>query len=391
MSRPLEGIKVLEFTFGGAAPLATKIMGDFGADVVKIESLTRVDWPRVLPPFAKREPGINRSAYFTNRNSSKRSVELDLKKPDAVSKALRLASVADVVISNFRSGVMEKLGLGYHDIVRQNHELIYVSMPMISGAGPAAGYRGSGRNISAISGMHALTGYSPTEIMGPGTHFPDHAANPGHALLVVMAALIHRDRTGRGCFIELAQVNSTLQLLGPSLMLAAATGHVPSVRGNFDPVAAPYGVFQCGPGDAWIAVAIRTDAQWRALAHLAGRTELLDERFRTVPGRLKHRDELHRELSRWLADQPSHFAVADRLQAAGVPAAPVEDARELVDEDPFVRQSGFLVALDHPEMGPVTYNAPPYRYVDRSEPRMRRAPLLGEHTGEVLVEWLNSC
>ena len=222
---------------------------------------------------------------------------------------------------------MEKFKLSYGDIVGGNPSVIYVGMPMIGADGPAGSYRGVGRTIGALTGIHGLTGYSPTDVTGPGTHFPDHAANPGHALIATLAALLHRRSTGEGAYIQLSQVHSTLQLLGPYILQYGSTGIVPEPEGNKDLTAAPYGVFKCGEG--WLALSVRRDTQWVALCLLMGSPELASHPA-YLDQTLRHANvaDVNAEVAVWLQSQEP-FDAASRLQAAGVPAAPLETARAI--------------------------------------------------------------
>jgi crotonobetainyl-CoA:carnitine CoA-transferase CaiB-like acyl-CoA transferase len=389
--RPLSGVRVLEFTFGGAAPLATKPLADFGADVVKVEFAGRPDFPRQLPPYAGFRPGVDNSGYFANRNSSKRSIDLNLKDDADRRRALALAAQADVVLNNFRSGVLSRLGLRYADVAAVNPDVIWIEMPFTSAAGPKAGMRGFGRNVSALTGLHRLTGYSPDRVVGPGTHFPDHSANPGHGLVVLMAALIARGRTvPHGCYVEVAQLTSTLQLLGPWLLRYLATGEEPSADGNHHDAAFPYGAYRCGGADTWLALSVRTGKQWRALCGELGADVAAFADLGDVDQRRAVSTDIEAALGVAFAGDRTPQEWARLLQAAGVPAAPVNTARDVIDHPDFrfLHDDGYLVTVDHPTMGPTLYNAPPYRYVGDAEPRLGPAPCLGAHTDEVVADWL---
>ena len=204
---PLAGIRVLDFTWGGAGPFATKAMADFGAEVVKIETNTHYDFPRTMGPYAGGIKGVNRSGYFTNRNSSKNSVTLNLKKKEALAVARKLAATCDIAINNFRAGVLEKLGLGYQELAALRPDIIYVSMPLQGSSGPQANFSGVGHTLNVLAGIYGLTGYDDGTLVGPGTNYPDHSVNPGHALVAIMCALIHRKRTGQGQYIEVSQLD----------------------------------------------------------------------------------------------------------------------------------------------------------------------------------------
>lgn len=383
--RPLSGIRVLDFTHGGAGPLLTKTLGDFGAEVVKVESRDHLDFPRTLPPYADKIPGVNRSSYFTNRNSSKRSILLDLKHKEGLSVAKALAIKADIIVNSFRGGVLEGLGLGYSAVAAENPGVIHLSMPMSPTSGPSASHRGVGRTITGMTGIHALTGYADGEVTGPGTHFPDHAANPGHGLVGILAALHARRKTGRGACIELAQVHSTLQLLGPAIIAAAETGRDPAPIGNQSPHAVFSGALNAR--DGWFAVSIPVAGDLARVADAIG----IKGKFKLAaakPGEVAHLSATGRyRLDDWASGRCRDECVAV-LQALGLPAARIEDAKGVSEDYPELWSVGHLVRLPHPEMGDAVYNAPPIRRRDGMEPSLACAPLIGQHTTEILADWL---
>lgn len=382
--RLLGGLRVLDFTHGGAGPLLTKTLADFGADVVKVESRDHLDFPRTLPPYADKIPGVNRSSYFTNRNSGKRSILLDLKHPQGKPIAWQLALKADVICNSFRGGVLEDLGLGYAAVSAENPGVIHLSMPMTPTSGPAASYRGVGRTITGYTGVHALTGYEDGEITGPGTHFPDHAANPGHGLVAILTALYSRRRTGRGACIELAQVHSTLQLLGPAILAAAATGRDPAPVGNQSPHSAYSGALQAS--DGFVVVTVPAPKDLERLAETLGLGSLVLEPAR--PGERAHLNAAGRgRLANWAKARSKSECLA-AFRGLGLPCAPVEDARNVAEDYPELWSTGHLQRLPHPVMGDAVYNAPPIRKTDGAEPKLSRAPLLGEHTSAVLKDWI---
>jgi benzylsuccinate CoA-transferase BbsF subunit len=384
--RPLAGIRVLDFTHGGAGPLLTKTLGDFGADVVKVESRDHLDFPRTLPPYADKIPGVNRSSYFTNRNSSKKSIVLDLKHKEGFVTAKKLALQADVIVNSFRGGVLEGLGLGYAAIASENPGVIHVSMPMMPTSGPSASHRGVGRTITGMTGIHALTGYADGEITGPGTHFPDHAANPGHGLVAILSALYDRRRTGKGACIELAQVHSTLQLLGPYVMAAAETGENPQPVGN----QTLHDVYSSAllASDGWYVVTVHTVEELRrvedALSNSGAKTRLNLDEGRQPVAQLDGRGR--EELQAW-SKMRTRAECVDTFRSLGLACAPVEDAKGIAEGYPDLWEVGHLVRLPHPEMGDAVYNAP-LRRRDGLEPKLERAPVLGEHAGSVLGSWL---
>lgn len=381
----LEGIRVLDFTWGGAGPFATKVLADNGAEVIKVETNTHYDFPRTMGPYAGGIKGVNRSAYFTNRNSGKRSVAINLKKKEAVQALKRLVPTVDIVANNFRAGVLEKLGFGYQQLAAIRPDLIYVSMPLQGSAGPQAEFSGVGHTLNVLAGIFGVTGYEDGTLVGPGTNYPDHSVNPGHALVAIMSALIHRQRTGLGQYIEVSQLESTMNLLGPDILAYSLTRQNPVIMGNTSAVHAPYGVFPAAD-DQWIAIAVESDAQWTGLCAVAAdQPWAKDAGLTTVAGRLAAAERLREAVAAWTKGQDPH-ALMHALQAEGVPAGAVQNARNLVERDEQLAARGALVTVDHPEMGPVVYNSPPYK-LSRTPPVIRSAPLIGQHNDEVFREW----
>ncbi len=388
---PLAGLRVADFTWVGAGPFATKILADHGAEVIKIESAMRLDALRQSPPFRDGVAGVNRSGYFANRNTSKKSLVLNLRSPRGVDLARRIIVQSDIVANSFTPGTMEKWGLGYEDCRRLRPDIVYLSMPMHGGDGPHGQYLGYGAAISALSGLFASTGFPGRDPVGTGTNYPDHIPNPGQAAVGLLAALRHRRRSGEGQAIELSQVESTICAIGP-LVLAAQlpNGSAPStVRlGNREPGVAPHGVYPAAGDDRWIAIACWSDADWAVLRRVAvGEPFAADPRFATLAGRLEHEDDLDAALGCWTS-RHDPFELADRLQAEGLDAAPVQDARDVLERDRQLAHLGHWVRLTHPEMGESVYDAPPVR-LSATPGRLRTpAPRLGEHAAAICRDLL---
>lgn len=381
----LEGLRVLDFTWGGAGPFATKVLADNGAEVIKVETSTHYDFPRTMGPYADGIKGVNRSAYFTNRNSGKRSIAINLKKKEAVQALKRLIPTVDIVANNFRAGVLEKLGFGYQQLAAIRPDLIYVSMPLQGSAGPQAEFSGVGHTLNVLAGIFGVTGYDDGTLVGPGTNYPDHSVNPGHALVAIMSALVHRHRTGLGQYIEVSQLESTMNLLGPDILAYSLTRQNPVIRGNTSAVHAPYGVFPAAD-DRWIAIAVESDEQWNGLCAVASdQPWAKDAGLATVASRLADAARLREAVAAWTKEQDAH-SLMHALQGKGVPAGVVQSAKDLVERDEQVAAREALVTVDHPEMGPVVYNAAPYK-LSRTPPVIRSAPLIGQHNDEVFREW----
>jgi benzylsuccinate CoA-transferase BbsF subunit len=384
----LKGIRFTDLTWAGAGPFGTKVFSDFGAEVLKIETMSRPDPVRLGGPFRDGIAGTNRSGYFASRNTGKKSIALDLKQDEAREIALKLIAQSDVVSNNFGPGAMERLGLTYDECRKAKPDVIYLSMPMYGEDGPLANLLGVGMTIAAVTGMMWMTGYGRGEApIGPGTHFPDHAANPYHAAFAVLAALRHRRMTGRGMKIDLSQVESTTNFVGPNVVEAATHNREPEHTGNRSRRDAPHNVFRCAGEDAWCAIAVESDAEWLALAATIGRQDLASRPdLRAAPGRIAAMTELETAVGAWTATRSATDA-ARTLQTAGVPAARVSSARDLVEEDEQLAARGYWQRLDHPELGRSVFTSPPFR-IDGERLELERPPLFAEHTEEVLMRLL---
>lgn len=386
-SLPLSGIRVADFSWVGAGPFLTKPLADHGADVVKVESRRRVDPIRSMAPFRDGVTGVERSGYFANRNSSKRSICLDLKHPRGRALALRLIEVSDIVVNNFSPGTMDRLGLGYDAARAVRPDVIYLEMPMMGTEGPHRDCRGYGLTIAAAGGMLGLTGYPDLPPVGTGTNYPDHVPNPLHGAVAVLAALRKRRRTGQGEYIELAQLESTVNAIGPAVV-AAAAGAAPTRNGNADAAAAPHGVYRCAGDDQWCAIAAFGDEQWAAIRSVL-RSQVWDRypELDTADGRRRCAglvDDLVAAAARaWDAGR-----LADELTRRGVAASAVMTADTLLRSDPQLGARRHWVTLDHPVMGRSVYDGIPYR-LSRTPGRLRSpAPLLGADTRDVCVDLL---
>lgn len=397
MTDILSGLRVLDFCWVGAGALVTQTLALHGAEVIKIESRARPDNLRVAPPFRPGTSGLDASGYFASRNANKKSFALNMRHPAASALARRLARMSSVVTSNFRPGVMERWGLGYEDLRADEPGLIYLTMPMQGTTGPNRDYAGFGSTIAALAGLVEPSGLPGRVPVGTGTHYPDHVPNPGHALVALLAAIVHRNRTGRGGRIELSQYESTVSLVGPAIIQYSVTGEQPPRQGNRVPDAAPHGVYPCAGPDTWIAISVRTDAAWAALVDVltaerpssarsltlssARSSALSAERFAVAAGRKEHEAELDTGLAEATAGW-ERWELMGRLQEAGVPASVVETAADVFD-DPVLAARGYWRALDHPVMGPVRAASAAHLWDGAPVQPASPAPLLGQHTEQI--------
>ncbi len=391
-TRPLNGIRVADFSWFGAGPIAGRTLADFGADVIRVESEARVDGLRRGEPQKPGVGGYNASSFFNNFNAAKRSLLLNMSTEGARDVALRLVERSDIFLSNLTPRVIERWGLTYEQLCEVKPDIIAAYQPMQGLWGPHRDFLGFGAVLTPTTGLSHLTGDPERRPVGVGTNYPDYAINPGHTVIAILAALRHRRRTGQGQQIELAQVESVAATMGPLLLDYTANGVNQTRQGNRSSWMCPHGIYRCLDDQAgrerWIAIAIGSDAQWESLRALAEGSDLaMDERFGTMLGRRRNEDALNASLSAWTASLDA-AALAESLQSAGVPASLVQDAEDIVDHDEHLAERGHYRYLDHPETGRSLYDGPTVQLHGTPGRLDAPAPLFGQHTLEVATEVL---
>jgi crotonobetainyl-CoA:carnitine CoA-transferase CaiB-like acyl-CoA transferase len=379
----LAGIRVLELTQAWAGPACGELLADFGADVIKVETASRPDVARTIGPFLD-DPDVEGSGYFLEWNRNKRSIDLNLRDQDDVATALALAARADVVVENNAPGVLEKLGLSYREISAQNPAIVMLSISGFGATGPDRSAVAYGQQIEAESGLMSVTGYEGGPPLKPGVSYPDPVASVA-GVAAVMAALLHRDRTGEGQWIDLSMLELTSSLLGEPFAEYLATDRPPSARGNASPWYAPHGIYPCEGADRWIAIECHNQHDWEAFASFAGHPDWVhDPRFADVARRLEHHVPLDQEVARWTATQ-ERDQLAAALQNAGIAAAGVLTIADLV-ADPHLAERDYWTCFEHPVVGSFRAHGPLVK-LDGTPARLRRRPpLTGEHSNEVREE-----
>jgi benzylsuccinate CoA-transferase BbsF subunit len=382
----LKGVKVVDFGWAIVSPLTATYLGFLGAEVITVESSTRLNIIRQGGPFKDGIPHPDRSAFYTNYNTGKYSIALDLKKPQGMEIAKKLIQRADVLVENFAPGVMGRLGLDYESVKKINPALIYVSSSQLGQSGPHSQFRGMGVQGAAMAGLYAVTGWPGGEPVGPFGAYTDFVA-PRFLLPAVLAALLHRRKTGKGMYIEQSQVEAGLNFIAPALMDYLVNGVIRYCPGNRQPNAAPHGAYRCQGEDRWCVIAVYTDEEWKALCRAMGNppwTE--DPRFSTLLGRKENEAELDGLVELWTA---AHGAedVMEHLQEAGVPAGVVATAEDL-HQDPQLAHRKHYQKLKHPVIGLHSYEAPAFQFSRTPVVLERPAPCLGEHSRTICTEIL---
>jgi crotonobetainyl-CoA:carnitine CoA-transferase CaiB-like acyl-CoA transferase len=383
----LAGVKVADFGWVWAGPHATLMLAHMGADVVKIESAARMDLLRRSGSWAQgMDKGPNRHGQFNQLAQGKRSVTLNLAHPEGLALARKLAARADVVSSNFGTGVMERFGLGADDLHRLNPDLIVAAISGYGQSGPYRNYMGYGQAAVPLSGISSLTGYGAGRPAEVHIAYGDPTAGV-YTAYAILAALVARERNGGGQAID-CSLWEALAASGFEGWMNDALGLPPlAPAGNRDPYWAPHDVFRCAGEEAWVSIAVADEAHWRALCSVMGRPALAGEpRFATMARRKENEEALNAFIAAWCAPLDK-WDVTRRLQQAGVPAMPSLSHPELT-ADPHLTARGYFSTLPHPEVGAKHHPGPPWRFDRRPNGATGPAPLLGQHTGAVLSEWL---
>src|SRR5581483_8142761 len=382
----LKGIKVIEFAAFAAGPVVGKHLADHGATVVHIESKVRPDGFRAhYPPYKDNVHGLNRSGLYALCNNDKLDITLNLKKaPAGTELAKKIAAWADVVIENFSPGTMGRLGLGYEELSKANPGLIMLSSSNLGQSGPHAHHAGFGSQLSSLAGFTHLTGYpggSPQILYGP---YIDYIA-VAYGAVAILAALDYRRRTGKGNYIDAAQYETGLQYLAPILLDYKINGRVAERNANRNPHAAPHGAYPCKGDDRWCAISVSNDYEWQALVK-AMKNPSWAKKFATFEARKVNEDELDLLVGEWTRGfEPRELM--ETLQKAGVKAGVVNRMCD-VYEDPQLKQRPQWVELEHPEIGKMHYQRPPFLLTKTPPGPAKRDPLLAEHNEYFYCELL---
>jgi benzylsuccinate CoA-transferase BbsF subunit len=380
---PLAGVRIIDFCWVGAGSYMTKLLADMGADVIKIESTKSLDSLRLAAPFKDGLRGVNRSGYFADRNSSKRSITVNMKDPRGVALVRRLLADADVVANNFRPGTMDKLGVGYETLRAVNPGIIYIGMSMNGDEGPDRMMLGYGITMAAITGFMGLSGYPDRAPTGTGTNYPDHVPNPTHGAFAVMAALRHKRRTGEGQLIDMAQTEPMLALMPLPVMDFEANGRVAERQANRMVGYAPRGVYATKGSDRWIAISIATDSQWAALVDVLNTAALMAPDWKSAETRSTNQDEIDQIVNAATAAWDGYELML-ALQKRGVSCGVVQNSADLIEHDPQLAHRHHWRYLPHTEMGETLYNGPPFSFASGKVGPRFAAPLLGEHLREIV-------
>jgi len=365
---PLYSYCILDLTTAWAGPYGTRLLADMGAEVIKVEAVNNGD--------------LLRSDIFNHVNRNKYACTLDIGQPRGRELFLRLVALSDVVIESYRSPVMEDLGLSYDVLRSARADIILVSMPSHGKTGPEKGFVANGSDIEQLAGLTAISGYLGGGPQKTGISYGDPVSGIAAAAAVALA-LWHRRRTGEGQYVEVAQWENMVGLIGEYVVGYSMNGRLPQPMGNRHSSMAPHGCYPCAGDDQWVTIAVEDDRQFAALCGVMGRPELAaDPRFVDVVSRYRNQDGLDAIVAEWTR-RLTPQAVTEALQAAGIPAAPVLGVPALFD-DLHLRARDFWEPVSHPDAGMWDVDGVPWR-MSRSPAHIRLpAPRFAEHNDYVL-------
>jgi len=384
---------VTDFSWVGVGPLATRLLADFGAEVIKVEDVKELDRVRRLPIYKDggsrtygdedAAPDPNRSGMFNNYSRNKLGVTLNMRLASGRAVAERLIASSDVVAENFAAGVLERWGLTAERIRELRPDIITCRMTGYGQTGPEASYRSYGPVVQAVSGLSHISGLPGREPSGIGLSYMDNLAAYYNSAAIMMA-LYRRNITGVGTDIDTSAIEVGINLLGP-ILLDVQAGRGPTRRPDFPAGnmaefsrVAPHGVYPAQGEDCWIAISVRTDSEWRQLVGVMGDDSLVtNPAFQTMEDRYRNHEELDEVVGAWTR----HFDATQlmtRLQAHGVPAGAVQTAQDVFDRDPQTHARQVMFSLDHPVIGTARFESAPIRGGAVEPDHWRSAPLLGE-------------
>jgi len=387
--RLLEGVRVVDLTRAYAGPIGTRVWADMGAEVIKVEAIQRIDMPTRGISYAENDPGgeaWNRAGYFHRLNVNKKGITLDLNHPKGKEIFKRLVKISDVVAENYSPRAMRNFGLDYEELKKEKPDIIMVSMSGYGQTGPEGNYTAYAGNMEAVA-ITAITGSPSGPPSGSGTGYGDWClGNAGASAALV--ALYHRNRTGKGQYIDVAGREAVLCNVGEAVLDYSMNKRVAGRMVNRHPWLAPQGVYRCRGHDMWIAITVENDEQWKSLCRVMGDPPWTkDEKFSNVLGRLENHDELDRRITEWSEEQ-DHYELMHTLQQAGVPAGAALNPKEVLF-DPHLRARDFFAIVDQPLVGkrpqPRQMAA---KFSKASGGSLGPAPRLGEHNEYVLGKLL---
>jgi len=361
----LSQIRIVDLTLNLAGPYGTRLLSMLGAEVIRVEHSKKLD------VFRRRS-----ATDFNAANAGKKSVTLNLKTEKAIELAKNLIAISDVVVSSYRPGVLDKLGLGYEEVRKLKPDILMVDFSGFGATGPERHFASWASIFAAMSGHSYITGYHDsiaTEFRGSF----DTRCGQSVALAVLMG-LIHRQKTGQGQHVDIAAVETQICSLGEGILDYSMNGRITERHGNRHTSMAPHNAYRCNGDDCWVSIAAGSDEEWTALCNAMGQPELAeDERFKDPLSRWENQGVLDEIITLWTCSY-TDYEVMEILQKAGVAAIPVMSSEEIFN-DPHLKERNFFVEVNHPEMGKVRLVRPPWNVDGKAAGKHEPAPLIGEH------------
>ncbi len=383
---PLAGLKVLDFMWVMAGPIFTRVLSDYGATVIRVESTTRLDAVRASPPFKNDELEMSNSAPYSNFNAGKTGVTIDPSNPAGKEVILDLVRWADVVTESFSPKAMKAWGLDYENLKAVNPGIVMVSSCLMGQTGDRAMVPGYGNMAAAITGFYQLTGWPDRSPAGPYLAYTD-GVSPRFMVATLMAALEHRRKSGTGQHIDLSQAEAAIHLLAPAILDYELTGEILQRRGNRDDVMCPHGVFPAAGEDRWVAIACQDDSAWSRLCEVMSLQDLAaDEGLSAASARKNREDDLEARIAGWTSTHDAQ-EVQNLLIAAGVAAYVVQDGEQCMADPQNVSRDHFIRAQQS-SAGELLLESSRYRFSRTPAVVTRAGPDQGEHNFEVLAEVL---
>ncbi len=393
MSEALAGFRICDFTGQLAGAGATKWLAAFGAEVIRIEDPVRQgrwDILRGAEPFKPEQRGLDYGGGFNNHNTDKLGITLNLRTERGKEILTELVKLSDAVTENFAAGVLEKWGFGYENLKAIKPDIVYVSNCGFGHTGPYHEYKTWGPIVQAVSGLTYTSGLPGQPPAGWGYSYMDHTGGY-YMAMAIMLALLHRQRTGEGQWVDLACTEAAVTLNGPALLDWTVNGQ--PVRSESGPHAnrsqyvpmAPHGIYPCAGEDHWIAISCRHDDDWNQLANVIDAEWCAA--YDTSTARLEHQDTLGTKLAAW-TQTFDKFELQDRLRRLPIPAAAVQKPQERIERDKSTAAFGLWPSVEHTAMGEVTVDGLPVQFSDSNWEMQRGAPCLGEHNEDVLTRLL---
>jgi formyl-CoA transferase len=378
--KALEGIKILDLSRVLAGPFCTMLLGDMGAEIIKVEIPEKGDDSRNFPPFKEGQ-----GTYFINFNRNKKSIVLNLKDPSDVNSLLEIIKSMDVLVENFRPGTMEKMGLDYGTLRTVNDQLIYASISGFGHYGPYKDKPGYDIIAQAVGGIMSITGWPDGPPTRTGTAIADILAAL-FCTIGILSALQARTVYGKGQKIDVALVDSVVSAIGTILQIYLVEKRIPKRAGNKYDFIAPYEAFRAK--DGWFVLGVGNDNIWKRFCDSINRKDLInDDRFKTNVKRIKH----NKELSEIIGGMSANFAVEEIisiLEESGVPAAPINDLEQIVNDPHIAVAREMIQKIVHPIAGEVKVTGNPIKMSETNPQIYERSPLLGEHTDYVLNRYV---